>query len=345
MIRADIPLSSRITSKAGAGTGGRSPWQGPGPARPLGGGARALRGGKTSPVAAGAPPRVSVGCCGWEPCHGAGRAPPAADAGARGGSWRGKGAQLRSPRARRPRRSPPPPAAGHGPHAARDRCCPLPPGAAGSPLPPLGLRHRSVPGSPWRLLGRALPACPKHRTPFPRSGQSLSLLGAQKRLGGVLPRPGARTRLLGHLHICALCFPLLLQGPSQKLCFCSVPQLLLHPKSWKPMGREHGGKPPPVRARLAWVGVWRALRAKDCGRFWAQQKRGKTALFKPLMKCHLQFPSMAVTWRIRSTPGSHRLTRGVLLWRGFGKGGTGTKASKHDCPFPRARGLCLPRVL
>lgn len=64
------------------------------------------------------------------------------------------------------------------------------------------------------------------------------------------------------------------------------------------------------------------------------------------MKCHLQFASIAVTWRIRSTPGLHRLTQGgVLLWRGFWEGGRCTKASKHDRSFPRAPGLCLPRVL
>lgn len=61
------------------------------------------------------------------------------------------------------------------------------------------------------------------------------------------------------------------------------------------------------------------------------------------MKCHLQFASIAVTWRIAAPPGATGSHRGVLLWRGFGEWGTRTKASKHDRPFPRARGLCCFR--
>lgn len=66
------------------------------------------------------------------------------------------------------------------------------------------------------------------------------------------------------------------------------------------------------------------LCAKDYHCFWAQRKRGKTALFKPLMKCHLQFTSMAFTWRIHSTPGLHRL----MGWGCVISGGTFLEGEK-----------------
>lgn len=99
MIRPDIPLSSRITSKAGAGTGAARPDRGPGPAWPRGSrsGVPAAAWGENRAGGWRAP---AAGVCGvlWvgAPGRRPGSAPPAAERGAlpgvSAGVGRGRGA-------------------------------------------------------------------------------------------------------------------------------------------------------------------------------------------------------------------------------------------------------------